>query len=490
MKPVILAYSETNDKNIADRIGMSEYSYFFVLKWFLPVLAELGELKIIYDPATEADEEFDRAKLEGRHCVLFSFSPPHRTFMPKRCPVVPLVAWEFERIPDHQWDDDPTNDWRLVFAQAGLAITHSEFARQAILRAMPSGYPVWSIPAPVWDRFHARGQQLHGAEGRHPAKGLDIHIKGAVFDSATCIPKSAETGEWLIPKPPEPEPEPIPEVDSKLERKLRRAARRKHSLQKFVARFTSKPLTPPDQAEPAAEPIVTPPQEFHIQAKGVVFASILNSRDGRKNWGDLATAFAAQFQNTEDAVLVFKLNEKDSTESFLNLERDLKRFVWLKCRVIAFNGYLEDADYQHFLDGIDFVVNASTGEGQCLPLMELMVMGTPAIAPDHTSMADYITQENAFILPATRFLTGWPHDPRFIYSTTAFRVPWDALRDTYGVAYQCAKSAPEKYQKMSLAAASQLENHCSIRVAKVNLHAVLEHTRLHPISSRQTPQSN
>ena len=66
MKPVILAYSETNDKNIAERIGMSEYSYYFVLKWFLPAMAEVGDVKVIYDPLTEADLEYDKAQQEGR----------------------------------------------------------------------------------------------------------------------------------------------------------------------------------------------------------------------------------------------------------------------------------------------------------------------------------------------------------------------------------------------------------------------------------------
>lgn len=479
MKPVILAYSETNDKNIAQRIGMSEYSYYFVLKWFLPALAEVGDVKIIYDPVTEADLEFDQAQQEGRQCVLFSFAPPHRTLMPQRCPVIPLVAWEFERIPDHQWDSDPKQDWRHVFGQTGLAITHSEFARQAILRAMTPDYPVWSIPAPVWDRFAARGTQLHGMDGRRPAKGMDLHIKGAVFDSAACIPSSPETAQWRLREPEGATAASALEASlpaATNQRKLRRAARRKRSLQKLMARLTGRPLPVPQAAavEPQPEHPAALEQEQHIQAEGVVFASILNSRDGRKNWGDLATAFASCFQNVEDAVLIFKLNENDSAESMLNLERDLRRFVWLKCRVIAFNGYLSDDDYQRFLDGIDYVVNASTGEGQCLPLMELMAMGTPAIAPDHTSMADYITPENAFILPSTRFLTGWPHDPRFIYSTTAFRVPWDALRDAYGNAYELAKTDPNTYQRMSRMATEQLEKHSSHRVVVTALRQVLK----------------
>jgi glycosyltransferase involved in cell wall biosynthesis len=239
------------------------------------------------------------------------------------------------------------------------------------------------------------------------------------------------------------------------------------SFNKVIAKLTGKRTSKLDGSSSIGE--------HHIQANGIVYTSILNSRDGRKNWGDIATAFVSCFQGTEDAILIFKLNEHDSADSLLNLEKDLRRFNWMKCRVIAFNGYLPDAEYQHFLDGIDYVVNASTGEGQCLPLMELMSMGTPAIAPDHTSMADYITEQNAFILPSTKYLTGWPHDPRFIYSTMAYQVPWDALRAAYERSYHVAKNDSPKYQAMSHAAHKHLEEHCSTRVAVDALNEVLQH---------------
>jgi glycosyltransferase involved in cell wall biosynthesis len=441
---------------------MSEYSYYFVLKWFLPALEKIGEVKIILDPLTEADKEYDLTVQSGRSCVLFSFAPPHQTLMPKRCPIVPLVAWEFERIPDHQWDDNPFTDWRIALKQAGMAITHSEFAKQAILRAMTPDFPVWSIPAPVWDRFAARGLALHGPEGRNPGKGIDIHVRGTILDSATRIPSS--------PQPHRVEPKP----------RMSRQERRKSSVKKFMAKIAGIPWDPNGHAAMVARiqnQKVESEQVHHIQAKGIIYTSILNSRDGRKNWGDIATAFVSAFQDVEDAVLIFKLNERDSALAYFNLERDLRRFTWMKCRVIAFNGYLPDDDYQRFLDGIDYVVNASTGEGQCLPLMELMSMGTPAIAPDHTSMADYITPENAFILPSNKFLTGWPHDPRFIYSTTAFQVPWEELRKAYDRSYRTAKFNPEDYRAMSRAATVQLEQHCSLHVAISRINEVLMRTQ-------------
>lgn len=459
MLPLILVYSETNASNIATRIGMPEYSYYFVLKWLLPVLGKIGDVKIILDPAIEADTEYQKARQQGRDCVLFSFAPPHRTVLPKHCPVVPLVAWEFERIPDYQWDKNPYNDWRALFHKTGIAITHSEFARQAILRAMGEDYPVWSIPSPVWDCFAERGQRTHREGGRVPGTGLDLHIKGMLLDSATFMPTEPPTAAITAQRPRE----------DKVLRKLRRAARRRRSLQKLISRITRKPLDTYTSSPYSGA--------HHVRAKGVIYTSILNPRDGRKNWGDIGTAFVSCFQNNPDAVLIFKLNEHNSADSLYNLSKDLGRFTWMKCRVIAFNGYLADADYQNFLDSTDYVVNASTGEGQCLPLMELMSMGVPAIAPDHTSMADYITPQNAFILPSSKYLTCWPHDPRFLYSTKAFRVPWESLVAAYDQSYKTARHDIAAYQSMSNAARSKLESHCSQRVVLNSLNAVMTQLR-------------
>lgn len=493
MQPVILAFSDTNERNIASRMGMPEYSYYFLLKWFAPVLATMGELKIIEDPEVEADVEYDRATQEGRACILFAFTPPHRTWVPKRCPVVPVIAWEFETIPDQAWHGDVRNDWRHVLARTGMAITTSEFARQAILRAMPSGYPVWSIPAPVWDRFARQGKRLHGDAGRTPAKGLDIRIKGAVFDSAQRIPASlVEAKEKVLRLKAEAEAAAAQAAAAaaaaaaEAERiraeqaanpgkakRERRAARRKRSLQKLMARLTGARL---DVQPPLQEAAVAPPapQEHHVLAKGIVYASILNPRDSRKNLWDMLSAFVYRFQNDANAILVLKLNENDSTSTFGGLESELSRFIWMKCRVVAFNGYLEDEDYDCFMSGIDYVVNASTGEGLCLPLMELMSMGTPAIAPDHTSMADYITRDNAFVLPSTRFIASWPHDPDFAYTTHAYKVPWDAILDAYDKSYAMACQQPLAYGAMSRAAVAQLEHHCSANAVRKVLMDVMQ----------------
>ena len=52
---LIIIHSETNQHTIAQNLGRSEYSYYFVLKEYRPVLERLGRVIEVSDPQTEVD---------------------------------------------------------------------------------------------------------------------------------------------------------------------------------------------------------------------------------------------------------------------------------------------------------------------------------------------------------------------------------------------------------------------------------------------------
>ena len=122
---LFLVYSDINSSNIRDSLGMPEYSYYFVLKTYVEVLQELGNVVFLGDPENEADQLFDEAEGRGEACVFLCFSPPHRAPVGLRCPTLCIFAWEFSNLPDEAWDDEPRNDWRFVLAKHGRTITLS-----------------------------------------------------------------------------------------------------------------------------------------------------------------------------------------------------------------------------------------------------------------------------------------------------------------------------------------------------------------------------
>ncbi|PNA31995.1 glycosyltransferase, partial [Pseudomonas sp. MPR-AND1A] len=80
--------------------------------------------------------------------------------------------------------------------------------------------------------------------------------------------------------------------------------------------------------------------------------------------------------------------------------------------VVVMHGYLDDPQYARLYEAASYYVNASRCEGLCLPLMEFMACGKPAIAPNHTAMKDYIDDSVAFIVRSSEELTIWPQDTR------------------------------------------------------------------------------
>ena len=149
----ILVYSKINDHNIEEHLGLPEYSYYFVLREFLPCLRELAEVVIIENPQQQVDEIYQNSAAQNEACVFLSFTPPHTTVIDLKCPTVCVFAWEFSNIPNEPWNGSEKNDWSWVLRKLRFAITHSQSAKQAILHAVGSEFPVCNVPSPVWNKF-------------------------------------------------------------------------------------------------------------------------------------------------------------------------------------------------------------------------------------------------------------------------------------------------------------------------------------------------
>ena len=122
-------------------------------------------------------------------------------------------------------------------------------------------------------------------------------------------------------------------------------------------------------------------------------------------------------------------------------------------------GFLEDEEYAALVAATDFYVNASHCEGLCIPLMEFLSAGTPAIAPDHTAMADYVTPRLAYVLRSSLEHNVWPFDPRDIFTTMRYRIEWDSLEAAYRASFASADS--KRYQEMANAAHEAMRDYCS-----------------------------
>src|SRR3954465_12203006 len=232
---VIIVYSETTTALIERNLGKSEYSYYFVLKAFLPILERIGRVITVSDPAVEVDAIHRRAIEEGEEGIFPSFSPPHRTQLDLSCPTIPVIAWEYDTIPTETWSGEPHQDWRFALNKFGRAITLSSFSANAVRSAMGPDFPVASIPAPVFDRL--------GPLQARSEVGLDfapryLTIRGRVMDTRAAASVSTKEGTG------------------------------------------SDPVT--------------------LEVGGVIYATVLNPDDYRKNYFDLLGGFCWALREAED----------------------------------------------------------------------------------------------------------------------------------------------------------------------------------------------
>lgn len=460
---IILVGSKIDQASIQGSLGKPEYSYFFLMKDFLPALERLGTVLPV--KSTEEIERLtEQYRAAGEEVIFLSFSPPHQAPLGLSCPTVVVFAWEFDTLPSVAWDDNPQNDWRYAFARIqGAIATSQETAR--LIRQHAAALPVTALPAPIWDRY---------AEPE-AAEGLEIELGQRQFSFAGIVIDSPILGlsaDGLVRKPepvldvPPIEPEPEAEAAQAIVPRSTTWPLTK-ALFKGWWREVRLPLGPLLKAPPVAEAVApqNPPTAFGPQllsVSAVVYTTVLNPADGRKNWVDLVTAFCWAFKHTENATLVLKMTHHDLEHYRVVLMTLLSRLAPFRCRVLVLHGFLEDAQYRELIRASTYYVNASSCEGLCLPLMEFLASAKPVIAPNHTAMADYLNEQLAFVLKTSLEPTCWPHDPTGMLFTHKHRLNWQSLMEAFVESHKVALKDPARYQAMSRSAYQQMQQFASL----------------------------
>jgi len=178
----LLVYSKSTDNSIASELGHPEYSYYFAMKAFLPVLRELGDVIVVEHPTNDAEEIIAECRKRQERCIFLSFAPPHKTPMNLACQTVPVFAWEFSTIPNEFWNEDRNNDWSYVLKQTGCAITHSDYAANAVRASMGPEFPVLAVPAPIWEKF---GELCTNESPHSRTFSVSLSESDGVIDSRT-----------------------------------------------------------------------------------------------------------------------------------------------------------------------------------------------------------------------------------------------------------------------------------------------------------------
>ena len=447
---MFLVSSPSRLGDLPNKLGLADYSYGFVVKSLVPVLERLGQWRQVTAPESRLIHVAAQAIEEGFRPVHLAVMPVQSAYLTPAVPTILFPFWEFPRIPDQDFGWETRHNWARVARRASMIVTACEMTAGSFRRAGVT-CPVEVVPVPVAERNFGvpswSPEFTWRIDCRHITLGGPAAATGneAAPTTADCPrPHGGMKGHYrryIQPLLPARAQRQIWRVRRAIARKLRRPA---------------PPATAPDMRRVPAAP---------LELSGLVYTTIFNLADLRKNPKDLMTAFLLAFKDRPDATLVLKLATTPDLE-FHHVEhlRHMHRGFDIEhqCRLVIIADYLSDDDLQNLFRATTYYVNTSRAEGACLPLQQALASGRPAIAPVHTSMADYMDHRVGFTLAMQPEPTHWPHDPEKRIRTSWNRLAWPTLHEQYLRSAELVDERRGEYEAMAAAARQRMQDYGSV----------------------------
>jgi glycosyltransferase involved in cell wall biosynthesis len=518
-RPIAFLVSTTPcARNIAEHLGSPAYSYHFVAEALAPVFRLLGEYRLIDHPESRLAFAARQAEKAGFRPVHIAINPLQDVYLSPALPNVVFPFWEFPDIPDRDFGFDTRQNWVRICRRAALVLTACRFTASAFEKAgvdvpvgvVPIPVPPGAFDLPDWDPDH-----LWTLDCRHEILGAEPPLSGPAPAAAhESAPSSEPVGEtsaatirtrswqavrrgfrriapWLSPRTVaglmmlkralvsnrDKDSDSGPSAFE-----LARRCYRQH-VQRWLSPYALAKVTraqrrllaltgrePRDVADP---PLPSGPLAL---GGGLVYLTMINFGDERKNYTDILSAFILAFRDRPDVTLVVKLTTNRLREHHeVGLFRASYRAMGLthRCRIVVLTEFLNEEQLNALYRATTYYVNASFAEGACLPLMRALAGGRPAIAPDHTAMADYIDDAVGFVLRSHAEPIHWPHDPEKRLETTRRRVVWSDLHDAFLASAEAAAS-PARYAVMAAVARVRMDAHASQYAVAEALRGALE----------------
>jgi glycosyltransferase involved in cell wall biosynthesis len=445
----VVVSSVFTENQMAAKLGREAYSYRFVYRAFEPLLRRWGHTIEVTRPESRLDYALWRARQKHFDPVHLSFLPLHMTYLAHAAPNIAVPAWEFPDIPATDFHNDPRNNWRRIADQLSVIVTHCHITRNAFLRAQVKP-PVHLVPVPIPDDYFE-------VPGWEPGQRVILDCPCYVFPCTQTVSES-ETQPWFSPQ----------------KRALNLKGRTKRAYRSFVKPYLPggihKYLALGARAARAfrkarAEDLHLPyPVTPHLELSGVVYSSIFNPYDPRKNFQDMLSAFLLALGDCVDATLVIKLVvcpelAREALKNMVEYYQGLG--VRHRCRLVFINTYLDEDLMVELARGSTFYLNTSRAEGSCLPLQNFLAAGRPGVAPAHTGMADYLDDEIGFPIESHPEPASWPHDPEHRLTTTWQRLVWSSLSKQLRNSYDLARSGLPRYRAMATRGRERLASFAS-----------------------------
>ncbi|RPI82510.1 MAG: hypothetical protein EHM42_09385, partial [Planctomycetaceae bacterium] len=273
-------------------LGHNGYSYDFVMRQFAPLLQGCAGFEIVAGGAEEVARRAAELAKSGRRAAHIGFRALHEFELVAGIPNIAVPAWEFPDIPREPSGGSARHDWVGVANACDFVIQLCEFTRGAFERAGVTT-PMAVAPVPVTPRYF-------DVKAWNPRQSLTIETPALVLDGETSqVAKPAQdssTGKTtgtqsrsglgaalrLVGEGYKKLVRPLLPwwLDRGLAAGAREALSRRASRQFGQVRESSQ-----------------------VTLSGVVYTSVFNPYDRRKNWEDLLSGFLLALGDRADVTL-------------------------------------------------------------------------------------------------------------------------------------------------------------------------------------------
>lgn len=413
-------------------LGAPGYSHEFVARQFKSLLERYGTVREIRNTHRDLQPAIDDCIRRGGDPVHFSVLPFQDVVVARDAVNVVMPAWEFPDVPDEPFDGNPQNDWPATADRVDMVLVSGPFTAGALARGGTTS-KIRLVPVPVPDAYFA-------IAARQCRESHRIGCTAYVFDRGEGNEANA---------PASRDRRSFRKTCEKVSRSaVRRVVgrRRYERLSSWIkdARHTAR------RSEPKPKYCELPyPKTEDLELSGVVYTSIFNPDDGRKNWQDLLSAWLVALGDRPDATLVVKLIAKSERSIREVIDNYRGRGLSHRCRLVFICDFLSDEQMLALCHATTYYVQATRAEGNCLPLMNYLAAGRPGVSPDHSSMGDYFGSHSGFVVQSHPEPAAWPHDRRLRQRTTWGRIVWPSLRDQIAASYRLVTDSPERYEALA-----------------------------------------
>jgi glycosyltransferase involved in cell wall biosynthesis len=449
-------------------LGSAGYSYDFVVRQFAPLLAQCGNLVEVPPDLRAIDDAAARLRRSGRTPFHLCFMPFQHAVLSESIPNVVVPAWEFPDVPDYEFDGEARNNWVAMANRCAAVIVGGPWTADCFRRAgihrpihvVPVPTPAWNFELPRWRAADEVTIDCRAFDCRVPAATIAT-ARAPHHDDA---PAGHSAGSPSLRR-------------TRLRTAIHQAARRtyKNFVRPFLPARIEETLS---AAIHAAAGTWRRPREFPtldcFHLSGVVYTSIFNPEDGRKNWQDLVTAFLLALGDSPDATLVLKLVARNRRCADAVLAHYARLDLAHRCRLLVVTDFISREQMAELSRGTTYYVTSTRAEGNCLPLMDSLAAGRPAVSPWHTAISDYFGAQAGFVVESHPEPAAWPQDSRLRCRTTWHRLVWTSLAEKLRHSYEIAKGDAAAYERLSQQARRTMQGWSHPDVVGIRLRGAID----------------